>query len=206
MEESTLIIFLFAFLFWQCKKDASTGPINISGQVVDKNLNTPIAVAEVDLIERDGGMFGGGSSQTLQRLYADSNGRFTFSNITINSAKTYTVLGYKSLYFNDGNNTVDVNTNQPNNIIVAMQPMAWLKLHVKDTAPFDNHDQINFGTPGGIGGFYVGMNIDTISLNTENGNTKIDLYYFTLKNKDTTRFHYQIYCPAFDTTIYQLYY
>ncbi len=212
MKNINLILLPISFILFlacdSCKKDTSvSGPINISGQVVDKNTNTPVTVAEVDLIERDGGMFGGGSSTTLQRMYADSNGKFTFSNVTINSAKTYTVLGYKLLYFNDGNNTVDVDENHPSNVIIPMQPMAWLKLHVKDTAPFDKYDVIGFGSPwGGGAGPFGGQNIDTFLYAQVYGNINTRIVGSITKNNKTNIVNKYLICPAFDTTLYNFFY
>ena len=200
----SIIIFLI-ISFYSCKKDSNTS-ITISGVVADKNTNVPIAFAEVDLIEYGGGFLGGSSSSTLQRMYADAIGRFTFFNVNINSEKTYIVLGYKNLYFNDGNNTADVNINQPN-VVVPMQPMAWLKLHVKDTSPYDKFDYISFSSPwGGGAGPFNGVNVDTILFAQVYGNENTIIFAFITKNGIKSTVSKNIICPAFDTTLYNLNY
>lgn len=70
------VIFSSIFISASCNKE--TGPTSVNGTVRDVTNNTPVADAEVGLVETDGESSFGLGGTLLEEKYADATGNFTF--------------------------------------------------------------------------------------------------------------------------------
>lgn len=191
-------IFLFAiFLFIACKKNK---PTSVSGTVVDATTSTGIANATVYLQQTENNCF---SCQpgTIATYTADANGNFNF-NIDGQKGHRYSVVASATNYFNNfgtGGSSIDEHT--ANTITVSLNPVAWLKLHIKNTTPFDTQDRISLE----YYEFY-GASIDTSIIIKKYGNANNQIYYWVTKNNIEQTLSINPYCIAFDTTLYNINY
>lgn len=199
------IILLVTFsVFASCKKEKIT---YVNGVVVDATRSlSEISNATVYLQERksDPTCFSC-FAQTIATYNTDASGRFSFSFLGQDGYSYSVVASAQNYHSNIG--TGDYNSldkGQENNIEVELSPVAWLRLHLKNTTPFDASDEIdasNSFVTGAAAPLY-GTTIDTIITGLVNGNSKVDAVWFVVKNGIPTNHSASIYCPRFDTTTY----
>lgn len=82
-----------------------------------------------------------------------------------------------------------------------LTPQAWLKVHIENIEPGESSD--NIAINGFLSGSFNGSLVDTFLLGEVPGNQFIVIYWaFGYEPTQTDT----IYCPAFDTTYYELLY
>ncbi len=204
------IFLLFAlFAFVSCKKDKIT---HVTGVVVDATRSlSGIDNAKVYLqaIKADFTCFSC-LAQTVATYNADASGRFSFSFVG-DEGYSYSVVGSAQNYYSNigtGDYT-SLDKEQKNMIEVELKPVAWLKLHVKNTSPFDAADEIdvdNTFVSGGNGGPLYGNAIDTVISGSVSGNSNVNIVWFVTKNGIQTTYSSTLFCSRFDTTSYTINY
>jgi len=198
----------------QCKKDdpipTSTPvdyrPNTIFGKVVDKTTGQGLPNARV-YFQKAKNVIGNPGWYTAATQYSDSSGNFSFTAIP-NSDTVYSIYCTKDLFFDDGNNqTVVPYIKVGFAMQVQLEPMAWLKLHVKNVNPFNDFDEIDFNSPwgGGAGPFY-GKNIDTLLYAQVMGDENVPVTKTIVKNNIQTVTSTRIFCKSFDTTMVNIFY
>ena len=184
-------LLLGAFLLFSatnCKKDSST-TTTAEGAVIDKTTQKSIAGATARLIKVNSSFMGGSSLKVVSQMTVDATGKYSFT-FTPDLDYSYQVGASANKYFTDEGDNHYIHTGKKNLILIPLQPEAYLKIHVKNASPYDGNDYIHINE-NGIETFY-GMNVDTSVTLLENGNTVVTKY--------------GIYCPAFDTTLYNINY
>ena len=197
----------------QCKKDdpiptptpVDYRPNTIFGKVVDKTTGQGIAHARVYFLTGTRVILGNPSWHTTSTQYSDSSGNFSFTT-TPRSDSIYEVYSIKDLYFDDGNNATEISyTDVGYAKSVMLQPMAWMKLHVKNVNPFNDADEIHIN--GVIGGTFTGKSVDTsIIYPPVFGNQTNLISIFITKNGNQTNKQENIFCTSFDTTLFKMFY
>ncbi|MBC8045303.1 MAG: hypothetical protein H7Y00_00760, partial [Fimbriimonadaceae bacterium] len=142
-------IFILTLSIIGCDKNMHSG---VTGTVLDKTTNTPVAEAEVGLFEKDAEIFGGFGGVLLETKYAESDGSFYF-DFTERSGYNYYVHAIKDQYFNDQSNNITYVHNGDEDVIVYLQPEAYLRVHIKTVNEYEIFDHMSVnGT--GEGAFY----------------------------------------------------
>lgn len=203
----SLAVLFILFLFTTCKKDKT---IIVNGTVVDETRSlTGISNATVYLQERKPDLTCFSClPYTIATYNADASGHFNFS-FEGRKGYAYSVVGSATNYFNNiaSGDDISVDSRTKDNIEVTLKPVAWLKLHLKNTTPFDGSDQI--GISGGFTGSplqYYGMSVDSICFFKVSGNSNVRIGWGVIKNGIQTNYLGSVYCPRFDTTSYNINY
>ena len=189
-----------------CKKDRLK--ITVDGKVQDATTFAGIAGATAYLQKVNPDCFSC-QGAAIASTTADADGKFKF-DFRAEEGYRYSITAEAPKYFNNfytGGLILDVG--KKNRPLVSLQPEAYLKLHIKNTQPFDINDIISINTPfypGGPGITYYGNFIDTIAVGKVYGNFNNQFTYWVTKNAIQTKYSDSVYCPAFDTTFYNINY
>ncbi|MBP9705548.1 MAG: hypothetical protein KBD79_12390 [Chitinophagales bacterium] len=193
-----------------CKKpDLEKGIVN--GLVNDRTTNEGIPDATVYLLahEPNGSIFGGGGgpSFTVDTTTSDTQGKFSF-NFEYDDNYAYTCYALKDLYY-DYNDEIPIDANIKDNINVQILliPKSFLKLHIKDQEEYlENYELrlVPFSSPFVVNAFMI----DTVLIGSVNGNESFD-FTWVLDSYITDEIiinNATIYCPSFDTVLYEILY
>jgi len=155
------------FLFWfsyacifisiSCNKDKNIFS-GVSGTVLDKTTNAPVAAAEVALFEKDAEIFGGLGGVMIESKFADANGSFHF-DFTERNGYNYYVQAIKTQYWNDQSSNITFVHYGEEDVIVYLQPEGSLEIHFENIIPSLPSDI--FGINGYITDILYGESVDT---------------------------------------------
>ncbi|MFT5261652.1 MAG: hypothetical protein ACI8YQ_000376 [Polaribacter sp.] len=187
-----------------CDKD---DPITaISGHVTTLGTTDPVVDAKIVLY---GGVSNGNFSNPgtyvsrIDSVYTDVAGFYEFSF----DASRYPVLDMvaeKESYF-----TKDVKqglvSRRENVADIVMDPFAWLKLHVKNVMPVNVDDGISVDGSWGGGGVLDtwGETVDEMIIVKVIGNKE---HFVKWNVNGASNFIENVYCPAQDTTLFEIFY
>ena len=200
--------FLFIFLLIGASCNKETGPTFVSGAVQDKTTFTGVDNANVGLFEYDGESAFGLSGTLLDEVYSDASGNFTF-NFTARKGYSYYVQAIKEQYWNDQSNNVTFieNTGGETSAVVYLQPEGYLSIHILDLSPILNNYEFRAWPFSNFIQLDAG-GLDTIISGTIFGNSNFTINWVLEDLISNTVYPDSeiIYCPAFDTTFYELFY
>lgn len=203
------IFFVFAIMCLvgtTCRKDKDLHT-TIEGTVKDATTLAPIPNATILLLRKESECFS--CSYNLYKTFsADGNGKY-FYEFTREKEYSYVAGARAQKYFDDDTQiNISIGKNKKD---ILLHPAAYLKLHIKNTQPVDIYDAIEFQSFAADYDFY-GMAIDTTFLYCrdfdckEFGNQTNTVQYWVTKNGITTYYSASVYCPSFDTTMYNINY
>lgn len=199
-----------------CKKDNNT--IRVEGTITD--ATTAVALEGVKVVFSSSkiadGIYNSGY-QEIGTTTTDANGIFGFETPEERTS------GYRFNLSKEGYFTIakeipadDIKPGTTYTPAFSITPIAWLKLRAYNLSPADTNDVITYSfTTGAIGCFECcdntvhteyGANVDTWIKCKTNGNSSITLTWDVTRNGSTESHHANIYCPAHDTTTYQIIY
>ncbi len=200
-----LSLLLFA-LFCSCKPDPPlVTKLNqgiVDGTVRDATTLEPIPFATVILFHgrSDGSLFGCCPTSPIAETIADSTGAFHF-DFEFEPGYFYTCNGVAELYFQPTLETdVDYFVTEGYNVEVFLDPKAYLQIHYANIPPSSPSDIL--GVNGYVTDVLYGL-IDSNIIYAVNGNFWNEIYWaegYNPTNADT------IYCPAFDTSYFEIFY
>jgi len=199
------LLYLF-FLLLSCNKETILEQGTVRGTVRDKTTNEGISGATVYLLSHipTGGFGGGGGSTQINFTTSNTDGSFSFQ-LDYDSELAYTCAATHDLYFDYGDEfPVPEEIKVGENVEVNLQPKAWLRVHCVNSEPFNDSDYFNVSW-NSEGPFY-GSTIDTTLLSIIEGNINIHITWYVTKNSFANSYTQEIYCPAFDTTYYEIFY
>ncbi len=203
MQRLTIILFITAILIAaSCHKDP--GPFTVSGVVLDHTTNQPVDGATVYLLahEKDGGIWGGSPSFFIDTTMADANGKFSFAPEK-NDDWGYSCMAEKDLYFLGQEYTADGYYTLT--VTAYLYPKAWLNVHVKAVNDYEFSDFIGINSLQ-TDPFYGGT-VDTTEIISVTGNSTFQMTWFLFEaGVETYSQTDYIYCPAFDTTLHEIFY
>jgi hypothetical protein len=201
-----ILFFIASCRSYQPLSDLESGIVN--GTVLDKTTNSGIPNATVYLLGNEGGgTWGGGGTASflLDQTTSDAAGNFDFS-FDYNNDYGYYCSAIAPQYFNF-NEEIPVGdaTFGANNVEVALQPIAYLQVHVKSINEYGPSDFISiqsvYDDP------YYGSEVDRNIMLSVNGNSNYHLVWFIyIDGINDGSESIDIYCPSFDTTYYDLFY
>ena len=175
----------------------------VKGRVLEYGTNEPVAGAKVNLLGGEWSL--GGSFGSIQDTFVtDADGYYEFT-FKPKEDYIYYLDAEKEQYW-DFIPTLDFSDYKENNLDIVLDPEAYLELHVKNVNPFDNQDRIHSSFGGNSPDDYYGMSVDIFRRETVRGNRNINLTWGVVKNSEITEYWDTIYCPAYDTTLYEVLY
>ncbi len=213
----TLIIAV-VFLFTACNKDKKNA-IHIEGKIFDPNTQEYVIGANVTIAASklsSGGIFSSGY-EDIATTTTDASGVFTFQ-FQESKVAGYQITIAKNHYFGYSLelNTSDIVAGTTFSPVYNLYPECFINMHVRNIIPVDSNDHIAYGFTTGWVGCYECCNnntfqghgkfyADTIICKTY-GNQNVTLGYNVTKSGSTLLHAVTHYCPAFDTTTFDILY
>lgn len=211
-----LILIQTLFVILSCKKDKNI--ISISGTVYDPNTKTKIEGALVTLsaIKVTSGFYNPNYS-IINTTSSNADGSFSFEfkkEITAG----YRFIISKENYFETISDVKDddIKSGVPYYPEFNLYPVAFIKLHVVNSSPYDENDYIAYSYSSGTvqcpgccdkttyKGY--GMGYDTLLKCMTYGNQKVKIVWNYKKGGNVYKESKEIFATAFDTTSYNIYY
>ena len=195
-----------AFVVWlivtalSCNESASPFAFDgIYGTVRDATTDFGLGEARVYLYESDneGGWGGGSPYYVIDSMIANANGEFAFE-FENTQGHSYSLFATKEQYI-VGNTLTFVQYGNEKDVL--LDPEAFISLHVKNIAPSEPWDQ--FGVNGPYADSFNGDDVDTTIVFEVAGNRNHVLVWSLNGETASTD---TVFCPAFDTTYYELLY
>lgn len=199
-----------------CKKDDRT--IQVSGTVTDATGNKVEGVT----VNLQGTILQGGayssSFSDIASAKTDANGFYEI-NTDWQTVGKYKITLFKYNYFESSQEYIadDISKGSKVTKNLIINPVAWLKMVVNNTDPYDDSDKITFkydseGTPlcydccNNNPTLGEGMIYSNTSKCKLPGNKNAKISWTVLKNGEIKTFSENIFCPAFDTTAFNINY
>ena len=210
-----LAIILIVSFLGGCKKDPldaiPADQARMYGKVVEKGTKKPVKGVKVYL-RNCTCVIGGCSCSTIDSLTTDDMGRYDF---------TYKFNGFKGRSFDivvrvpsgflPENSPIALapTTHDNVNYDIEIQPLAWIKIHVKNVTPFDEFDKIwiSGGWSGAAGDHqYYGKNPNFYIKKEIIGNDSIGVGWYVTKNQKEIFSKVKLYAIAHDTIKFEIFY
>lgn len=190
------LVFFLSSCFLNYTPEPYTG---VSGIVRDKNTSECIANATVYLLESAD--FPGAGYYYKDSLITDMYGNFEFEFEKI-IGYGYALLANKEHYIESTGLTF-IQYGEIKDVLII--PEAFLKVRIHNVNVYDPWDHININ--GLDFGPFSGNDVDTIVIQKVFGNQINSLYVFLYDDGENDgSIAHHIFCPAFDTTYYELLY
>jgi hypothetical protein len=155
-------IFSFSIVVFAGCRKVKDNEIDATIYVKQYKTNAPIANAKI-LITRGTPSSGIGST-VVDTLFTDSNGKAIYDQ-AVDRDYMYYAEAYKDNYFDTHNQQVSVTRGEKKfKTTIFMYAYSYVKLHVKNTNPFDQFDLIQLSSHCPSNLFFQGLNIDTTFL------------------------------------------
>lgn len=158
-------LIVFQFLLSCKKKDCNK--VLEKGSVYDETTNKPIADATVILIANKSGCFSCSGGFVTKTIKTDKNGDFLME-FEGSSDYYYTMKAIKEKYYDsvEGGARDECSPDKRKKKLLYINPEAYLKLHIKNTQPFDESDSFLLGFYTDLYGNsierLIGVSIDSI--------------------------------------------
>lgn len=206
-----LVIVCSALVLSSCRKQKNI-EYSLKGNIVDPNGNTPVSGVQVKLLvnKLDGGNFNS-AFETIASTTTNANGDYTFT-FNRENATAYKITYSRQFHFGSELeiNPDDLNEEVDNIYNFDMPSMAWLRIHISNTNPFDANDEIDFQISDGAYNCgaccgtsiqtFTGMNVDTVVYCLNDGNHNVTGTGFYTKNGVGSTTSQTVYAEAYDTT------
>jgi len=208
--------FLSAFYFTACKKDKNK--IVINGKVFDPNLKTYLSdvIVTISSIRISSGYYNSNYSD-IATTTTDNNGNFSFEFEKEKSAG-YRFTITKDNYFESIKDIpdADIVAGTPYSPEFYLYPKAYIKLHVQNSAPWNDNDFIAYSYTSGYLSCYQcctnttfqghGQSYDTTLKCKTYGNQNIVINWHVTKMGTDIAYADTVFCDPFDTTFFEILY
>ena len=150
--------------------------ITWKGRVLERGTYKPLSKAKVYLYRKTSSGFdplggGSGAGALIDSFYTANDGSFSFTYFS-DIAYTYSLKGVADGYYL-GESEGTLGTRKDPRTDILLDPMAWVKFHVKNVNPYDEYDDIGINNSC-ISSFY-GERIDTNFICQKNGNQNVEI-------------------------------
>ena len=211
LKNSVLLMFLVVLLGFGCFKQDPAISENVTwkGRVLERGTNKPISKAKVYLYRKTSSGFdplggGSGAGALIDSFYTANDGSFSFTYFS-DISYSYSLKGVADGYYL-GESEGTLGTRKDPRTDILLDPMAWIKFHVKNINPFDEYDKIDINRSC-FSKILYGSRIDTSIICEEVGNKNINLVWWVTKNNNKIRFNDTIpLLVPHDTTFFEIKY
>jgi hypothetical protein len=209
------MIFLISFTF-SCKKKNDT--VKFTGTVTSPNEQSPVADAFIELqCQEISNSTWNANYSTVVYGSTDANGAFSFSFKSTRAAAFRVVINKDNYYeFAEEIDPDNLEGGDGYSAYYCIYPKAWLKLHIKNTSPYDAADYFDYkllnGTLTGAGccgdslHSFAGITIDTLSKCSVTGHQNIIIKSHVTKHNIPHEYYDTVFVTRFDTTSFDLFY
>ncbi|MEZ5013837.1 MAG: hypothetical protein R2794_06055 [Chitinophagales bacterium] len=207
MRSKNIFIYLaFSIVLLSCGKGI-IGPARVQGLVSDATTLDPIYNAKVYLLEAKNAFDPFGPPPSWYVIDSATTGAFGKFSIQYDERDgyRYSVDAFKEHYLVAINPESILSLGSGIDVEVQLFPEAFLKVHIHNVNTYDPWDYI--GINGLENGPYYGNEVDTIELKQVRGNETTTLYSFLYDDGENAgSVEHAVYCPAFDTTYFEILY
>lgn len=197
MKGNSILILVIVLLSFSCRKEKEL--VHVSGYILEAVSNRPIPFASVYLLEEKGEMFSNPQYQTLNFMYSDSSGYYSF-DADLSRSGHYEIRAVKNQYINNGNNRTELNVTKKNQLScdVILSPFSYFRLRMKG-----NKGAASCKFELGEGARYADLRAgeDSLFYGICLGNLSNRLRYWKYDVKDTVieKGYLEVNIPALDT-------
>lgn len=205
------LILCFTSVLISCRKQKNI-EYTLKGTVEDPNGNSPVSGAQVKLLVNkiNGGSFNS-AFETVATTTTDASGNYSFT-FNRENATAYKITYTRQYHFGSELeiNPDNLSEDTDNIYDFDMPSMAWLRIHITNTTPFDANDEIDFQITDGAYNCgaccgtsihtFTGMNVDTTIYCLNDGNHNVTGTGFYTKNGAGSTTSQTVYAQAYDTT------
>ena len=210
LKNSVLLLFLVVLLGSGCFKQDPAISENITwkGRVLERGTNKPLSKAKVYLYRKTSSGFdplggGSGAGALIDSFYTANDGSFSFTYFS-DISYSYSLKGVADGYYL-GESEGTLGTRKDPRTDILLDPMAWIKFHVKNVNPFDEYD--NIGINGDCIGALTGDRVDSTYYCNKIGNKDVEILWGVIRNGKQSDFSKIINSlPAHDTTYFEIKY
>jgi hypothetical protein len=159
------LIFISLIISILCSCGKNNGNTVVSGRVLEKGSNTPVANARVIFSQcvQDEGTFSSSVCADVATVLTNAQGEYTFSKEDDEPTNYYRIRAERTNYGKPVEvfQTADAGKSTKN-LNFTLPAYAWIKFHVKNMNPFDDSDLIIAPGSSGKGNHYhYGTKVDT---------------------------------------------
>jgi len=179
--------------------------LDVSGYVLEYGTLDPIEGARVYLVGGSAGGVSGPNWNLVDTFITGPDGKYAFRRseepvivaLYVYADQYYDIIE-KAVKFPERKQEIDI----------VMDPYAWIKLHIKNTNPYDINDLFSFSGEWGGGSLpdYYGMNVDLYYLQKVYGNRFIDVYWGVTKNNKFNFSQDSVFTVTHDTVDFEILY
>ena len=179
--------------------------ITWKGRVLERGTNKPLSKAKVYLYRKTSSGFdplggGSGAGALIDSFYTANDGTFSFTYFS-DIAYSYSLKGVSEGYYL-GESEGTLGTRKDPRTDILLDPMAWIKFHVKNVNPYDEYDLIYVDRYKPLQG-----KIDTTLFKETRGNVSFDIVWWVEKNNIEKKYTDTIpFLKAHDTTYFEINY
>ena len=210
-KNSLLLLCMVLLIVSGCFKQDPAISENITwkGRVLERGTNKPLSKAKVYLYRKTSSGFdplggGSGAGSLIDSFYTAIDGSFSFTYFS-DIAYSYSLKGVADGYYL-GESEGALGTRKDPRTDILLDPMAWIKFHVKNVNPYDENDKIDINRSC-FSKLLIGSRIDTNIICEEVGNKTLDLVWWVTKNNTKIRLNDTIpFLKAHDTTYFEIKY
>lgn len=196
---------MILLFFSACRKNDKYKAFDtyVDGYILDGISGDSVAGAFVQLWQDDGG--GSTKPKNYDRILAttmtDTTGYYRIS-FKCDPLKTTAIVAKKSLYFYSDEIDMSMFACGRQGILYTIQPLSWIRVHIKNTLPADGEDSIYFFH----NIYFKGLTTDTVFYRQiKTTDVQLDIWDVT-KNGTTVRHSAYTGCRPFDTCTLNIFY
>lgn len=212
-----IIFFSFLLILTACKKDKQ-GEFSINGVVIDNSTGKGLSGVEITFWASKiiSGVYNS-NFEKIVSIKTDADGKFS-TDIKMEKVSAYKIIVYKNNYFNYEEDISSDSFVDDGSYIFnySISPIGYIKLRAVNNLPYDSSDFISyrfssnylncFNCCNNIANKGYGQFFDSTFVCKAEGGSQLIVTWNVIKNNQSSYNNANIYCPAFDTTYFEISY
>jgi hypothetical protein len=203
-----VVVLMMSLYGVSCQKETDNPVHTVSGKVLEYGTKKPVPDAAIYILKHYGTLLGPEGFTFLDSTKTDANGKYTFKTTEGDYMKVVK-QGYFKMYSTDyAHIPINILSKRPTSVTqdIVIDPIGWLKIHVKNVKPVADNDNIGFSNYSCAPNEMYGKSVDAITVCPQRGNRKNNIIYFVNRHSVSVFHQDSIYIKGLDTTYYSINY
>lgn len=194
---------LIAVVATGCRKDKASGlSTTVKGSVLEPGSDKPVPFARVWILRAARSVTG--SYEPVISTLCTSGGEYELHFDAAYSGLYYLVAEEKLHYEVPLSQSVPLQEGEVNHVNFYLTPFAWVKVHINNTTPYDQHDKLFLFIMNGES--FYGNNIHLSHVFAAKGGIENEVKEVVTKNNATTVKYHRITVAPYDTAEFSIAY